>query len=135
MNEFANKGSRAQMGSALMLMESCNEAECVGVLQYALELNPQTSADQHKCAMDVVRWMVRMEIETKYPDHFKQMVPWLPNLFGHLHKQAKGVKTKPSAFVKTHKSYIFMVLPKAQTEKIISHEGAIKDLKDEIAIV
>ena len=105
--------------SAVKLLKKVSKTDAVGIAQFVITIKAHTSKDNLALAIDALKTICELQINTLFPDVATLMKDWAHTVFLEDYKKAKDKKdSKPSAFITKHKPYIWLALPQIETEAI-----------------
>jgi hypothetical protein len=125
MMAFKKNGNRSGVLSYVSLAEALTESELFGLMSFAMELVPTGSASVvlQQC-YSVCECFGRLQVKRDFPLSFELIQSWVDDVLCQVLQSAKGTKLRPSVFVDTHSTVLYLCLPRAETELVINHDGA-----------
>ena len=112
-------GNRGPMCNFLAVAGKLNQAEIVGILQFALEVKASSSYENLRVAKLLLQFFADKDIKTHYPVEFEHAKKWVDGVLCHLYTKSKQSKIKPSEFIECNRSIVMLVLPEAETSELM----------------
>jgi hypothetical protein len=107
----------------LKLAEFPNLKEACGILKWFTTLKASASSEQLTCCMEVLRWLSRHDIPSKYPEKFDVVRPAINATLIRVLENARKQGCKPTEFLKLYKVEVALILPQAALETVLKHDG------------
>jgi hypothetical protein len=118
--QYQKTHNRSVFNGALQMLNSVTLTDVIGICQYGLEIKPSSSPEQLRFGMDLMRFFARLDVPGKFAETAKLMTPLFDQVLSEAHAKCKGEDAKPSKFLITHKSIVYLVLPKGGVERILA---------------
>jgi hypothetical protein len=123
---------RQPMLQYLKVAEMPNIKEACGILKWFAGLKATASTEQLMCCMEVLRWMQKHHIETKFKDKFDVVKPGINATLLKVLENARKQGCKPTEFLRLYKDEVSLLLPKTALEVVTRHAGEWLDVEPEL---
>ena len=133
---YKSTGSRAKMDAFVKVSPELNQREVCGIYTYCLDLKPTTSSDSLKCCLNVMRMVVRLALDQKYPNETGLLKEHFDEILCQAHLVQKGSVVTPLQFANMHGEILELLVPMNSLMKVLRvTDGKFKPVKGELTQV
>jgi hypothetical protein len=115
--------NRGPINSIITHLEAVNQHELCGILQYFLQISPNSSPEQFRYAITVLDFMARLEIKTEYPYEFDVVAGHVDQVLLVAWTKQQGKNSNRRAFLEVYEKHWPLVLPEDSVRAVLEHEG------------
>jgi hypothetical protein len=127
--------NRGPMNSFIAHCPTINQHELIGILQYFLQISPNTSSEQFRYTITVLDFLARITAPKLYPVEFDIIKGHVDQVLLVAWSKQQGKALNRRQFLDVYEKQWPLILPEAAVKTIMAHEGSWVNVESELRAV